>query len=235
VNRLERIHKIDQMITDHGTVSVHDFLSTLDISLATFKRDLDYLRSALHSPIQWDRDKGGYGYGKASRGRAASMPAIWFNGVQTHALLASHILLSCAPGGDNSASEIRGLAARALGLLSERGESPQQVLKRIVVEDLVAPSVDSQFFAPLASAVLNRRRVLLTLPARGQRSVTHPLSPMRLVYSRGQWWLEALRHDTADPLTVSVADVIALEVLNERARERQKTVVLKSPRRRGVG
>jgi predicted DNA-binding transcriptional regulator YafY len=235
VNRLERIHKIDQMITDRGTVGVHDFLSTLGISLATFKRDLDYLRSALHSPIQWDRDKGGYGYGKATRGRAAAMPAIWFNGAQTHALVASYGLLSSAPRGDGGACEIHGLAARALGLLSERGESPQQVLKRIVVEDLSAPSVDSQFFAPLASAVLNRRRVLLTLPTRGQRSATHQLSPMRLVYNRGQWLLEALRHDTADSLTVSVADVTALEVLNEKARERQKTVVLKSPRRRSVG
>lgn len=35
------------------------FLEELDVSLATFKRDLEYLRDRLYAPIVWDREQNG--------------------------------------------------------------------------------------------------------------------------------------------------------------------------------
>ena len=40
------------------------FLDELEVSLATFKRDLEYMRDRLNEPIAWDADAGGYRYEK---------------------------------------------------------------------------------------------------------------------------------------------------------------------------
>ena len=46
----ERFYKIDQMLRNRGVVSARDFLAVLEVSPATFKRDLQYLRDRLYAP-----------------------------------------------------------------------------------------------------------------------------------------------------------------------------------------
>jgi predicted DNA-binding transcriptional regulator YafY len=60
MDRTERFYKIDHLIRERGIVPVKDFLRELEVSLATFKRDIEYMRSRHHAPIEWDRDAGGY-------------------------------------------------------------------------------------------------------------------------------------------------------------------------------
>jgi predicted DNA-binding transcriptional regulator YafY len=60
MNRTERFYKIDQMLHERRVVPLDVFLEELDISRATFKRDVEYMRDRLHAPIVWDRDAGGY-------------------------------------------------------------------------------------------------------------------------------------------------------------------------------
>ena len=55
MNRTERFYKIDQMLDERRLVPIGVFLEELDVSRATFKRDMEYLRDRLHSPIVWDR------------------------------------------------------------------------------------------------------------------------------------------------------------------------------------
>lgn len=58
--RMERMNAIHAMLSAHGAVPVSRFLSTLDCSLATFKRDIDFLRKIKKVPIVWDRENSGY-------------------------------------------------------------------------------------------------------------------------------------------------------------------------------
>ena len=53
--RTERFYKIDQMIHDRRIVSFVDLMTTLEVSRATLKRDLEYMRNRLNAPIIWDR------------------------------------------------------------------------------------------------------------------------------------------------------------------------------------
>ncbi len=46
MDRLERFYKIDQLLQDHKVASRDDFLSLLEVSLATFKRDPEYMRQS---------------------------------------------------------------------------------------------------------------------------------------------------------------------------------------------
>ena len=84
-------------------------LERLEISRATFKRDLAYLRDRLNAPIVWDRFGGGYrfepqrraGAGQAGPKHAGpkhpgpkhpgpthQRPGLWFNSSEAYALLA---------------------------------------------------------------------------------------------------------------------------------------------------
>lgn len=60
MDRTERFYKTDQLLNDRTVVPINTFLEDLGISLATFKRDLEYMRERLNAPIQWDREAGGY-------------------------------------------------------------------------------------------------------------------------------------------------------------------------------
>ncbi len=60
VNQTERLYKIEQMLSESGAVPITTLLERLEISRATFKRDLDYLRDRLGAPIVSEYDLGGY-------------------------------------------------------------------------------------------------------------------------------------------------------------------------------
>ena len=60
MDRTARLYKIDQLLHERRVVSTAIFLEQLEISLATLKRDLDYMKDRLNAPIEWDRKLRGY-------------------------------------------------------------------------------------------------------------------------------------------------------------------------------
>jgi predicted DNA-binding transcriptional regulator YafY len=222
VNRLERIHKIDEMITRQGTVAIDEFLSTLNVSLATFKRDLDYLRATLHAPVVWDRSRGGYSYGKRkTKGKAAAqpMPSLWAGAKDTHALLLAHGALSSVKSGALK-EDIQGLCARLIALLSSHGDAPAQIARRLQVQ-LPAVADEHPLFAALASAVLKRRRIRLQSAGgkRRRETSTRVLSPVSLEHAGDTWVLHAFDHGSNAACSVALSDCEQVEVLNEKAKD----------------
>src|SRR5574343_962768 len=65
VDRTERFYKIDALLQARGVVPIDAMLDSLEVSLATFKRDIEYMRDRLNAPIVWDREARGYMYSKA--------------------------------------------------------------------------------------------------------------------------------------------------------------------------
>ena len=71
MNQIERLYKIEQMPGESRTVPIGLMQERLEISRATFKRDLATLRDRLGAPIVWDRFGGGYRFEQpAGRGAA---------------------------------------------------------------------------------------------------------------------------------------------------------------------
>ena len=65
---LERLHRIKYMIQARKCVPIQDFLDELEISKATFKRDLEYLRDRMNASIMFDRAEGGYRFDTPNAG-----------------------------------------------------------------------------------------------------------------------------------------------------------------------
>ncbi len=101
MSRTLRVHQIDQMLHYRHHVSLQDFLDTLEVSLPTFKRDLEFMRLHLNAPIIYDRDLKAYRFGKEDpNGPRYELPGQWLNASEAHALLTANSLLeSLEPGG----------------------------------------------------------------------------------------------------------------------------------------
>ena len=195
MDRTERFYKIDHLIRERGIVPVKDFLRELEVSLATFKRDIEYMRSRHYAPITWDREQGGYRFEDPQPGAPKyELPGLWFSPREAQALLTmEHLLESLEPS--LLGAHVKPLKARLSALLSAGDHSAEEVRRRIRVIPFGARRHEPKHFQLVASAVLGRERLKLTYWNRSKDEVTErEVSPQRLVHYRNNWYLDAWCH-----------------------------------------
>jgi predicted DNA-binding transcriptional regulator YafY len=198
VDRTERFYKIDQLLQSRrpGVVPISTFLEELDVSLATFKRDLEYMRDRLFAPIVWDREQNGYRFEAkdAVEGHAYQLPGLWFSPTEAQALLTlEHLIETLEPS--LLGPHLEPLKVRLAALLSAGDRSAEQVRRRIRVIPLGARRHEPKHFALIASAVLGRNRLKITYYNRTRDEETErQVSPQRLVYYRANWYLDGWCH-----------------------------------------
>ncbi len=211
MDRSERFYKIDHLIRERGIVPVNDFLRELEVSLATFKRDIEYMRSRHYAPITWDREQGGYRFEQPdSAAPKYELPGLWFSPTEAQALLTmEHLLESLEPS--ILGAHVKPLKARLSALLSAGDHSADEVRKRIRVIPFGARRHEPKHFQLVASAVLGRQRLKLTYWNRSRDEVTErEVSPQRLVHYRNNWYLDGwchLRNDIRSFALDAVRDV----------------------------
>jgi predicted DNA-binding transcriptional regulator YafY len=219
MNRTERFYKIDQMLHERRVVPIEVFLEELDVSRATFKRDMEYLRDRLHAPIVWDRDAGGYRFESIqATGPAYELPGLWFSAGELYALLAAHKLLGDIEPGI-LASHVAPLQARLAALLESSGHSASEITQRVRLLSMAKRTVELRFFHRyhhcLAGTQAHRDRCLE--PGRNETN-TRTISPQRLVHYRDNWYLDAWCHLRNDLRSFSVDAIQRVKVLREKAR-----------------
>ncbi|MEF9996168.1 MAG: WYL domain-containing protein [Burkholderiaceae bacterium] len=215
----ERLYRIDQLISDRGTISFVDLQEALEISRATLKRDLRYLRERLNAPIVFDREAGGYRFDQAIPrvGPRYRLPGLWFSADEIHALMTTHQLLDSLDEGGLIGPHIKPLMARLSGLL-DAGETPaREVMRRVKLLAAQKRRVAPKCFELVGSALVKRRRLSIDYftRSRNQRGVRE-VSPLRLVYWRHNWYLDAWCH-TSEALRVFSLDAIERAELLEKA------------------
>jgi len=137
VDRTERFYKIHRLLTQRKFVPRDAFLDELEVSRATFKRDLEYLRDRMHMPIVFDRDLGGYRIDEeASTAHLYQLPGLWFSSDEIHALLTmEHMLERLQPG-----------------LLGPQLRPLREMIRRILESGTLAPVKSAIVFASCPSA-----------------------------------------------------------------------------------
>ncbi len=219
MNRTERFYKIDQMLHERRVVPIEVFLEELDVSRATFKRDMEYMRDRLHAPIVWDRDAGGYCFENIhATGPAYELPGLWFSAGELYALLAAHKLLGDIEPGI-LASHVAPLQARLAALLEASGHSVSEITQRVRLLSMAKRSVEPRFFTDITIALLERRRIEIDAWNRGRDETnTRTISPQRLVHYRDNWYLDAWCHWRKALRSFSVDTIQRVKVLRESAR-----------------
>jgi len=195
MDRSERFYKIDHLLRSRGTVTTQEFKRELEVSLATLKRDLEYMKSRHNAPIEWDRDVGGYRFVQPYPGAPRyELPGLWFNAREAQALLTmEHLLENLEPG--FLGAHVEPLKARLASVLSAGDHSADEVRKRIRVIPFGARRHEPRHFQVVASAVLGREKLHLTYWNRATDETTErDVSPQRLVHYRNNWYLDAWCH-----------------------------------------
>ena len=222
MNQTERFYKIDQMITDRGHVSFEDLKAALEVSRATLRRDLEYMRSRFNAPIVYDRFMGGYRFDQTQPqlGGQYELPGLWFSSAEIHALLTmQHLLANLDPGGILT-PHVQPLMARLNALLGTADNSAEEIRRRVLVVGVGQRQLKLEHFERVGSALLRRKRLQLTYHAKGTDAITErEVSPQRLVHYRENWYLDAWCHLRDELRNFAVDSILRIENLETPARE----------------
>lgn len=221
MNRLERFYKIDQLLQERTLVSRPDFLDELEVSLATFKRDLEYMRDRFHAPVVWDAELRGYRYDKQSKsGRKFELPGLWFTESEAYALVTMQHLLSSLDQGGLIGPHIAPLIARLDAILGAGEASAAEVRKRVRLLSFGSRRMPLEFFSTVGSALFKRRRLRIEYYARSTNSHSvREVSPQRLVHYRENWYLDTWCHLRNDLRSFSVDGMRKIELVDSPAKE----------------
>ena len=221
MNRLERFYKIEQMLNEQTVVSRETFLETLEVSLATFKRDLEYMRDRFHAPVVWDRDAGGYRFENSkSVGRRYELPGLWFDEKEAHALLTMQQLLASLDQGGLIGPHIAPLMSRLNAILGTGNASADEIQKRFRILSVATRKVELEHFSTVGAAVTKRDRLLIRYHARGTNEVTErEISPQRLIYYRENWYVDAWCHMREGLRSFSIDCIKSASVTGKKAKD----------------
>lgn len=218
MSQLERLQKINHLIQERGCVSVQDFLSELEISLATFKRDLEHLRSTFNAPIIYDRDAGGYRFDKPNAGKKFELPGIWFTEQEATSLATMHHLLASLDQSGLIGSYIAPMMSKIDSILGSGETSSRELRKRIKILPIGNQKTESKYFGVLGKALLDRSKLKINYYAKSTGENTErEISPQRLIHYRDNWYLDAFCHLKNSLRSFSVDGINKAEILNIKA------------------
>ena len=217
---MERLHRIKYMIQSRGCVPIDDFLHTLEISKATFKRDLEYLRDRMNASIVFDRSMGGYRFDKPNHGAKIELPGLWFSEKEATALvLMQHLLANLDTDGLLS-PHISPLMDIVDGLLGQSKVSAKELRKRIKVFGMSARKKNLENFEEVGVSLLKRQRLHLRYYAKGKNETTErEVSPQRIIFYRDNWYLDAYCHLRKGLRSFAMDGILSAHLLTDKADE----------------
>ena len=221
MDRTERFYKIERLLRGRGCVSFQSLLEELDVSRATLKRDLQYLRDRLDAPIVYDRDANGYRleHDPERGGGSHELPGLWFSEQEIHALLTMHQLMSGLDDDGVLSRHLQPMMDKLQGLLGTDEQEARELMRRVKVIGTARRRVPSQSFELLGSALVQRQRVWMRYYKRSDRSESErEVSPQRLVHHRNTWYLDAWCHSSDGLRRFALDAVREARVLSARAR-----------------
>lgn len=218
MDRTERFYKIQKMLSDRKLVTTEQFLKELEISRATFRRDLEYLRDRLGAPIEWDAELGGYQLQNIPGESLSALPGLWLNEFEIHSLLSVIELLRSIDPEGLIGSQVNPIRERLEKLLEKGDYSAREVARRIRITTIARRNTPTQFFELVAHALLARKRLQIThLGRQDNRLSEREISPQRLVYYRDNWYLDAFCHNKDDLRTFAMDALEAVTLLDRPA------------------
>lgn len=223
MDRTERFYKIERLIRSRGCVSFAALREALDVSPATLKRDLAYLRDRLDAPIVYDAMDNGYRFASGAGpggGTRHELPGVWFSEAELHALLTMHELLAGLDDGGLIARHLQPVADKLLSMLGDDDTQARELARRVKLIGTARRRGGGRWFEVVGAALSTHHRLWMRYLKRADGSVgEREVSPQRLVHYRHSWYLDAWCH-ASDGLRRFALDAIEeARVLDGAARE----------------
>lgn len=221
MDRTERFYRIETLLAQRRTVSFAHLQAALEVSRATLRRDLQFMRHRLDAPIEWSADDRGYRWAQSAAGeQPLHRTSLWFSSSEVHSLLTlDHLLRQIDPAGVLG-SQIAPLERRLEKLLDGEDEEAAQLRQRVRIIGMARRAVQPRHFRQIGTALVGRRRLRIRYLARSSgRETEREISPLRLIHYRENWYLDAWCHLRDALRNFAVDAIAAVAPLDTPARE----------------
>lgn len=194
--RLDRISELHRILHCRRTpIPFADLLERMGCSESTLRRAIATLRDVVGAPLVYDPRTNGWLY-DCRDGESFELPGLWFTAAELHALLAARQLLADV-GHGLLGEDVAPLAARIERILGERGLGAPHG-GRVRLRAAGIREVSQPAFGTVCEAVLARRRLAFRYRRRDDGAPRdRQVSPQRLTWWRGNWYLEAWDEEAA--------------------------------------
>ncbi len=223
MDRTERFYKIEMLIRAQECVSFATLLEALEVSPATLKRDLQYLRERMDAPIEYDALSNGYRFSQDWRGQKHELPGVWFSEKELHALLTMNQLLSSLDENGLLTRHLQPMLDKLSGMLGSDEAEARELTRRVKLISTARRRVPTEHFETVGSALVKRQRLRLAYRKRGRGGLAGSLSdrvvsPQRLVHYRNTWYLDAWCHESEGLRRFAMDAVEGAAPLEEKAK-----------------
>lgn len=216
MSEIARLYRYKGLLSGNAAISAAQLQAELEISPATFKRDIAKLRDQLHVPIVFDREMGGY---RLEQSRVdTELPGLWFSHDELLALLTIQQLLSQLEP-TVLAPILKPIQGRLMQLMSERGLPHHHVAEKILLLPVKKRVSPPKLFEAVAAATMSGKRIEIVHRNRHTATTAkREVSPLRLVHYGDNWYLDAWCHLRGDLRSFSVDAIDLLTLLDTPAK-----------------
>jgi predicted DNA-binding transcriptional regulator YafY len=217
MSRIDRIRQMGAMLKTRGVVSKETLINTFEISLASFKRDLEYLRSRVGMPIIYDRDSGGYRIDPNDHGKRVEIPDLWLSDEEALAMITMHHLLASIDHNGLIAPHVESIQKRLDGVLVDVGTTRKELMQRVRLISIGGRQHSAAHFKAVGAALFGRKRLEIEFITKESGAVSNrSISPQRLIRYRDNWYVDAYCH-LKEKLQTFALDGIAKAKLESKA------------------
>ena len=194
MGKIDRIYDLVSILQSKKySVGVKQLADLLECSVPTVKRYITKLRNEYGLPLRYDPKYNGYIL-DPSEDESVQFPGLWFNISELYSLLIIHELIGQLDPGLLKA-ELGPMRERIRKILASRDVNAEELISRIRFEDVGIRFCCPLQFKAVARATMERRRVRVRYHSRGKDKVSvRELSPQRLIYYRGNWFVVSFCH-----------------------------------------
>ena len=221
--RFHRIH--DLLAILHGrryAISLRELTEELECSKATVKRHINALRFEYSAPIRYDKKYGGYVLDKSDED-SLQLPGIWFNISELHSLLLIQELLDQLEPGLLKV-DLNPFRQRIESILSNRNIQSSDLRKRIQFIGVGVRICCPLQFKMVVRATMERKRISINYHSRTTNRLSkRTVSPQRLLYYRGNWYLVAYCHTRKEIRTLALDRIKETHPLKEPCSELEES------------
>src|SRR5690348_11950803 len=183
--------RIHQAIQSGGFPNASSLASELEVSSKSIHRDLEFMRDRLQLPLEFDRQRGGYGYTE----EVNAFPTVQITEGELFALIVAEKALQQYRGTSFEApllSAIRKMEQSLPDTISLNLADWQQTIS---FRTRAEPILDLKIFDELGRAAAERRQLEIAYREPGQaKPDARVVDPYHLANINGEWYLFAYDH-----------------------------------------
>lgn len=193
MDKLDRIHQLHRLLAARRTpISSAEMEKLLECSRATLMRDIEWLRSFMGAPIEYDHGANGFWYDRTHG--EFELPGLWLNAQELQSLLSMNQLLSGLQHGvlDNLIGPVRDRIEKILHTRQLAGAS---LASKVRLKPTNVRRLPEATYALVIQALAQNNRLSMSYHARrGSKGEERVISPQRLVHYRDNWYCDAWCH-----------------------------------------